>query len=34
VWGVAVDPDTGVVYASDIRSGLWIVKPTGAAAAS
>lgn len=34
VWGVAVDPETGIVYASDIRSGLWIVKPTGAAAAS
>jgi hypothetical protein len=34
VWGVAIDPETGIVYASDIRSGLWIVKPTGAAAAS
>lgn len=32
VWGVAVDPRTGIVYASDMRSGLWIVKPTGAAA--
>ncbi len=32
VWGVAVDPDTGIVYASDMRSGLWIVKPTGPAA--
>ena len=27
VWGVAVDPKTGVVYASDIFSGLWILKP-------
>ena len=34
VWGVAVDPATGIVYASDMRSGLWIVKPTGAAAPS
>jgi hypothetical protein len=33
VWGVAIDPSTGVVYASDMRSGLWIVEPTGAAAA-
>jgi hypothetical protein len=32
VWGVAVDPKTGIVYASDMRSGLWIVKPMGAAA--
>ena len=29
VWGVAVDPETGLVYASDIGSGLWIVRPTG-----
>lgn len=34
VWGVAVDPATGIVYASDMRTGLWIVKPTGAAAPS
>ncbi len=33
VWGVAVDPDTGIVYASDMRTGLWIVRPTGDAAA-
>jgi hypothetical protein len=32
VWGVAVDPETGLVYASDIGSGLWIIRPTGAAA--
>lgn len=32
VWGVAVDPATGIVYASDMRTGLWIVKPTGPAA--
>ncbi len=29
VWGVAVDPDTGLIYASDIKGGLWIVRPTG-----
>ncbi|MGZ8597765.1 MAG: LVIVD repeat-containing protein [Actinomycetota bacterium] len=29
VWGVAVDPETGLVYASDIGSGLWIVRPMG-----
>jgi hypothetical protein len=33
VWGVAIDPDTGIVYASDMRTGLWIVEPTGPAAA-
>jgi hypothetical protein len=33
-WGVAIDPDTGLIYASDINSGLWIVRPTGDAAAS
>jgi len=33
VWGVAIDPNTGYVYASEMRTGLWIVKPTGAAAA-
>jgi hypothetical protein len=32
VWGVAIDPETGIVYASDERSGLWIVRPTGPAA--
>jgi len=32
VWGVAVDPATGIVYASDMRTGLWIVRPTGPAA--
>ncbi|MFN2488763.1 MAG: hypothetical protein ABR529_03285 [Actinomycetota bacterium] len=33
VWGVAIDPETGLVYASDIGSGLWIPNPTGSAAA-
>lgn len=33
-WGVAIDPDTGLIYASDIGSGLWIVRPTGDAATS
>ena len=33
-WGVAVDPETGVVYASDINSGLWIVRPTNEAVAT
>jgi hypothetical protein len=32
VWGVAIDPSTGIVYASDMRTGLWIVRPTGPAA--
>ncbi len=32
VWGVAIDPATGIVYASDMRTGLWIVQPTGDAA--
>ena len=27
VWGVAVDPMTGLVYVSDMTSGLWIVEP-------
>ncbi|HJR46362.1 MAG TPA: hypothetical protein VJ927_12245 [Actinomycetota bacterium] len=31
-WGVVIDPATGHVYASDMRSGLWILRPTGAAA--
>jgi len=31
VWGVAIDPETGVIYASDMASGLWIVRPTGQA---
>ena len=34
VWGVAVDPETGLIYASDIGSGLWIVRPTGDAVPS
>jgi hypothetical protein len=29
VWGVAIDPDTGLIYASDMRTGLWIVRPIG-----
>jgi hypothetical protein len=32
VWGVAFDPETGVVYLSDMVGGLWVVKPTGPAA--
>ena len=32
VWGVVVDPATGIVYVSDMRSGLWIVQPEGDAA--
>ena len=31
-WGVAFDPSTGIVFSSDLRGGLWVVKPTGAAA--
>jgi hypothetical protein len=32
MWGVAIDEETGLIYGSDIESGLWIVRPTGAAA--
>lgn len=28
VWGVVVDPDTGLAYASDMNTGLWILKRT------
>ena len=31
-WGVAVDPARGLIYASDMRTGLWILRPTGPAA--
>jgi hypothetical protein len=31
VWGVAIDKARRIVYASDMRSGLWIVRPTGPA---
>lgn len=34
VWGVAIDPETGIVYASDMRTGLWIVRPVGDATPS
>jgi hypothetical protein len=34
MWGVAIDPATGIVYGSDMRTGLWIVQPTGPAASS
>jgi hypothetical protein len=29
VWGVVVDLATGLVYASDMNSGLWILRRTG-----
>jgi hypothetical protein len=29
VWGVAYDHDTGLIYASDMNSGLWILRRTG-----
>jgi hypothetical protein len=32
MWGVAIDSATGLIYGSDIGSGLWIVRPTGVAA--
>lgn len=32
VWGVAIDSGAGLIYASDMRTGLWIVRPTGPAA--
>jgi hypothetical protein len=28
VWGVAHDPVTGLIYASDMNSGLWILRKT------
>ncbi len=28
VWGVAVDTANGLVYASDMNTGLWIIKRT------
>lgn len=31
MWGVALDPARGLVYGSDMRSGLWILRPTGPA---
>jgi hypothetical protein len=34
VWGVAFDPATGIVYASDLVGGLWIADPTGPAEAA
>jgi hypothetical protein len=34
MWGVAIDPETGIIYASEMRTGLWIVRPTGPAASS
>jgi len=30
VWGVAIDRDRDLVLASDINSGLWILRPVGA----
>jgi hypothetical protein len=33
-WGLAIDPETGIVYASDMRTGRWIIQPTGPAAPS
>jgi hypothetical protein len=32
VWGVAIDAETGIIYASEMRTGLWIVRPLGDAA--
>jgi hypothetical protein len=29
VWGVAIDRSTGLIYASDEGSGLWIIRPEG-----
>jgi myo-inositol-hexaphosphate 3-phosphohydrolase len=28
VWGVVVDENTGLIYASDMNSGLWILRRT------
>jgi hypothetical protein len=32
VWGVAIRQSDGLIFASDMNGGLWIVKPTGPAA--
>ncbi len=32
IWGVAIRASDGLIFASDMGSGLWIVKPTGRAA--
>jgi hypothetical protein len=32
VWGVAIDNETGLIYASEMRTGLWILRPVGDAA--
>ena len=32
VWGLALDRERNLVYVSDMRSGLWIARPTGPAA--
>ncbi|TMK47713.1 MAG: hypothetical protein E6G55_02750, partial [Actinobacteria bacterium] len=34
VWGVAIRPSDGLIFVSDMNSGLWIVSATGPAAAS
>jgi len=31
VSGVAVDPETDFIYLSEMRTGLWIIDPTGEA---
>ena len=31
VWGLAVRPSDGVIFVSDMNSGLWIIRPTGPA---
>jgi hypothetical protein len=31
MWGIALDPARGLIYGSDMRSGLWILRPTGPA---
>jgi len=33
-WGLALDRQSGLIYVSDVRTGLWIIKPTGPAAPS
>ncbi len=33
IWGVAVDPETNLIYASDIDQGLWVLRPRRAARA-
>ena len=34
LWGVAIDRSRGLLYASDMQTGLWVIRPVGPAAPS